>query len=225
VPFGKVLSLAGASVAVLVGEKMPRKATHDDWVLVHELIHLGFPSFRGEGRWLGEGIATYYEPILRARAGWLGEKELWTTFAREMRNGLPQRGSHAPIALASRDDIDGIYWGGALYALLADVGLRKAGSSLDQVLRAMLAKGGDATHVWTVDDVMRAGDDASHTHVMSDLFKKHVVGDHATPMDLDGTLGLLGVEVRARGQAAHAEDVVLRDDRPLSAVRKAIVHR
>src|SRR5690606_3244169 len=70
VVFGKVLSLAGASVVLVVGDRMPESERRRDWVLVHELFHLGFPTFRGEGRWLGEGLATYYEPVLRARAGW-----------------------------------------------------------------------------------------------------------------------------------------------------------
>ena len=220
VVLGKVLSLAGASVAILVGADMPRTKTHDDWVLVHELFHLGFPSFRGEGRWLGEGLATYYEPILRARGGWLSEKQLWAFFAHEMHRGLPRKdATGAEPPLVQRDDIDGIYWGGALFALLADVALRKMDGprahSLDEVMRATLARDGDATHVWTVADVMRFADESTQTHVMTDLCRTHAMA--STPIDLDALLASLGVELRASGE------VVLHDDRPLSKVRKGII--
>ena len=35
VVFGKVLSLAGASVVVVVGDRMTATSRHHDWVLVH----------------------------------------------------------------------------------------------------------------------------------------------------------------------------------------------
>ena len=55
-----------------------------------------------------------------------------------------------PPALEDRDDIDSTYWGGALFALLADVRIRAATAnarSLDDVVRAVLVAGGrrDAT--------------------------------------------------------------------------------
>jgi predicted metalloprotease with PDZ domain len=48
-----------------------------DWVLAHELFHLGVPSMPG-GAWLDEGLATYYEPVLRTRAGLVSEMATWT---------------------------------------------------------------------------------------------------------------------------------------------------
>ena len=70
VVFGRVLSLAGASVALLFGDQTPASGVRDNWVVVHELFHLGCPTFVGEGRWLEEGLATYYEPICGSgRAG------------------------------------------------------------------------------------------------------------------------------------------------------------
>lgn len=89
VAFGKVLSLSGASVALLVGAQMSAADTRKDWVLVHELFHLGFPSFRGEGRWLEEGLAVYYALVLRHRAGWMTEEELWAELATKLPRGSP----------------------------------------------------------------------------------------------------------------------------------------
>lgn len=216
VVFGKVLSLAGASVALVVGDKMPESARHQDWVLVHELFHLGFPTFRGEGRWLGEGLATYYEPVLRARAGWTSPTEIFGQFARNMPRGMPSRGSAA--GLAAREDLDSIYWGGALFCFTADVRIReetKGKKSLDDVVRAALARGGDATRVWTVADVVRLGDEVTGTTVLSDMYRQYAArGDR---IDLEGLLASLGVD---RGDDGN---VALEDARPLAWVRKSIV--
>lgn len=217
VVFGKVLSLAGASVVLVVGDRMPASAQHRDWVLVHELFHLGFPTFRGEGRWLGEGLATYYEPILRARAGWVSETEVFRQFARNMPRGQPARGSSS--GLAQRSDLDTIYWGGALFCLAADVRIReetRGRRSLDDVLRAALARGGDATRVWTVRDVVRVGDEATGTSVLSEMYERHAA--RGERIDLEGLLAALGVDADGRSGVIISEQ-----ERPLAWVRRRIV--
>ncbi|MEZ4258622.1 MAG: hypothetical protein R3B36_06115 [Polyangiaceae bacterium] len=221
VVFGKVLALAGASAVIVLGDRTPSAARHDDWVLVHELFHLGFPTFRGEGRWLGEGLATYYEPVLRSRARWTAELDVFTEFARNMPRGLPPRGSAA--GLAYRADSGAIYWGGALFALAADVKIRERTGgkrSLDDVMRAVLDRGGDATRVWTVAQVMKLGDEVTGTDVLTELYDRHAARGEA--IDLDGLLGALGVEVRPPLPGGTEPEVELLDDRPLSAMRRAI---
>jgi predicted metalloprotease with PDZ domain len=214
VVFGRVMSLAGASVALLFGSETLAENARQDWVVVHELFHLGTPSFVGEGHWLEEGLATYYEPILRARAGWITEADLWRHFTREMPRGLRKPGE-AP-GLEEREDIDSTYWGGALFAVLADVGIRQAtggARSLDDVMRAALAREGDATHSARVADFLRVGDEATAQHVLRDLYAGLAVSGE--PVDLDALWRSLGVDGEGAG-------LVLRDDAPLSAVRRAI---
>jgi predicted metalloprotease with PDZ domain len=216
VVFGRVFSLAGASVALLFGADTRPEAAHDDWVVVHELFHLGTPSFVGEGHWLEEGLATYYEPILRERAGWMTEADLWKHFASEMPRGVRRPGSHPNIE--ERDDIDSTYWGGALFALAADVGiLNESGGtrSLDDVLRAVLEREGDATHATRVQDFLRTGDETTGTHVLSRLHTEIATG--GGPVDLEAIFRSLGVEVTRGGRS-----VELRDDAPLASVRRAI---
>lgn len=212
--FGKVLSLAGASVVLVVGDQMRPEARQKDWVLVHELFHLGFPTFRGEGRWLGEGLATYYEPLLRARAGWTTESDVFRQFARNMPRGQGPRGSNAG-GLAARDDLDTIYWGGALFCLAADVRIReetRGTKSLDDVLRAALDRGGDATHVWTVRDVVSLGDAVTGTKVLSEMYERHAA--RGERIDLDSLMVALGV-----GPDGRESD----DSRPLAWIRRAII--
>ena len=218
VVFGKVLSLAGASVVLVVGDKMQAAARHHDWVLVHELFHLGFPTFRGEGRWLGEGLATYYEPILRARAGWTTEPEVYRQFARNMPRGVPARGSSS-AGLAQREDLDSIYWGGALFCFAADVRIReetRGKHSLDDVIRAALARGGDATKVWTVAEVVHLGDDVTGTTVLSTMYDRYAA--RGERIDLDGLFASLGVD-------RDGSVVGLDERRPLAWVRRQIVGR
>jgi hypothetical protein len=216
VVFGKVLSLAGASVVLVVGDRMDASARRDDWVLVHELFHLGFPTFRGEGRWLGDGLATYYEPVLRARAGWTTDADVFLQFARNMPRGMPKRGSAS--ALAQRDDLDSIYWGGALFCFAADVKIREQSRgkhSLDDVVRAALERGGDATRVWTVAEVVRLADEVTGTHVLSEMYERHAARGDA--IDLDGLFASLGID---RPDGARVE---MDEARPLAWVRRGII--
>jgi predicted metalloprotease with PDZ domain len=216
VVFGRVLSLAGASVALLFGAETRADAVHDDWVVVHELFHLGTPTFVGEGHWLEEGLATYYEPILRERAGWMSEADLWGHFVREMPRGV--RTADSPPSIEDRDDIDSTYWGGALFAFLADVQIlqeTRRQRSLDDGLRASLALEGDATHQVRVRDFLRTCDEATGTRALARLYDDFAL--RGTPVDLDALWRSLGVD-RERGSGR----IVLREDAPLAAVRRAI---
>jgi hypothetical protein len=215
VVFGRVLSLAGGSVALLIGSETPASAEHGEWVIVHELSHLGTPSFMGEGHWLEEGLATYYEPVLRERAGWIREQDLWKHFVSQMPRGTHKDGE--PPSLEERDDIDSTYWGGALFVFLADVRIRTASHghrSFDDVLRASLDRLGDATHEATVTDFLRVGTEATGSSALGDMYTDFALGGGA--VDLDGTWQALGVVPQPDGS------ITLRDDAPLAYVRRGI---
>ncbi len=217
--FGRVLSLGGSSVLVLTGEESDGNKMHDDWILVHELIHLGFPTFQNEGRWLDEGIATYYEPVLRTRMGWRDKTDLWRGLAREMPRGLASEGE--PLALEKRTTLDGIYWGGALFVMMADVRIReetRGQKSLDDVLRGVLAKGGDGEHVWTVAETMRVGDALTGTHVLTNMYKRFALEGEA--VDLEAELHALGID-----RTGVKDEISLHDDRPRASMRSQIVSR
>lgn len=215
VVFGRVMSLSGASVALLFGSNTQAQSEHGDWVVVHELSHLGTASFMGEGHWLEEGLATYYEPILRERAGWMSERELWEHFVSQMPRGLPQPSE--PPDIEERDDVDSTYWGGALFAFLADMRIRvttHGARSLDDAMRGALARLGDATHEARLADFLRTGDEATGTDALASVDGSFAV--HGQPPDLDATWRALGVEPKPDGT------VVLHDDAPLAVVRRGI---
>jgi hypothetical protein len=215
--FGRVFSLAGASVAVLVGDRTRAGTVHDDWIMVHELFHTGFPSLPYEGHWLEEGLATYYEPLLRTRAGWMKPEELWQHFVEEMPRGV--RPPDSPPRIEDRDDIDSTYWGGALFCFLVDTRLRqetKGARSLDDVLHAFTARGVNATMAWRLPDVVRFADEVTGTRVMSEVFASYAEeGEH---VDLAAEWARLGVVTDAGGHARLVPGA------PLAAVRDALTH-
>src|SRR5215510_4373889 len=98
-----------------VGRDVDEGDLRDDWILTHEMVHLAFPDLTTDDRWAEEGLATYVEPVARARLGVLSEDEVWSGLI----DGLPKgqgRGS-----LHATHEWGPTYWGGALYWLLADV--------------------------------------------------------------------------------------------------------
>jgi hypothetical protein len=190
VVFGQALSLGGPAIKAFMGTEMKSSDIPQDWVLVHEMVHLGFPTFLNEGRWLGEGVATYYEPILRSRAGHLDGKKVWSWFAEQM----PRARTRGKRALEGRGDIDSVYWGGAYFLFLADVRIREetgGKKSLDDAMRAIFSKDGDATHVWRVADVLRVADEATGTKVLSTLHDEQAV--RGVEVDPEAELARIGV--------------------------------
>jgi hypothetical protein len=114
------------------------EALRRDWVAVHELSHLGHAFLDGRSAWLTEGIATYYETVLRARAGWISAE----TAIAQLDGGF-RRGERGGTGRTLRDEsedrhrtraYDRVYWAGAAIALAIDVALRGEGSSLDAAL-------------------------------------------------------------------------------------------
>src|SRR6202000_3232659 len=88
VGFGRTVSGGGATVAIMGGQEVRKRRLFDEWLLLHELIHTGMPYVMGRGTWLMEGAATYVEPIIRARAGWKTEDEVWREWTSNMPRGV-----------------------------------------------------------------------------------------------------------------------------------------
>ena len=100
VGFGRTQPGGGVTIMVEVGDDDRPRRLFNDWVLVHELIHSGMPFIRGRGTWFMEGSATYIEPIIRARAGWKTEEEVWQRVGDDMPQG--ERRVRARPAQAAR---------------------------------------------------------------------------------------------------------------------------
>jgi len=192
VVFGQVRGGGGGTVMLQVGERAERAALYDDWKLVHELVHLGGPFVVPRGAWLMEGMATYAEPLIRARAGWRSPDQLWREFATDMQRGLPA----LTLEGLSRVSRSGVYWGGALYMLLADIDIRERSQgrvSLDTCFRAILQAGGDTTQRWSRARVIQVCDAATGTGSMARLESLYVT--QPGPLDIAALWRDLGVSV------------------------------
>jgi hypothetical protein len=224
VKFGRLLPESAPGIVLLVGETTTERDLAEDWMLTHELFHVGTPSYGAKSGWFDEGLATYFEPLIRARAGLHREQAVWEEFASEMPRGL-----HAltKIGLAKGESRDDIYWGGGLFCLLADVEARRrtdGKKGLEDGLRAVLRAGGNSSVVWALDETLRAMDQGISLPVLGELARRHV--DAGASVDFDGLLRELGVVVTKPGRGARPGSratVRLDDSAPLAAVRRAIV--
>ena len=212
---GRTLSGGGGTVFVRVGEQAPARAYRDDWVLVHEMIHLTFPSVSRDQDWAEEGVATYVEPFARVRAGLLSAEDAWAGLMNGLPNGLPAAGDEG---LDHTHTWGRIYWGGALFWFLADVEIHKRTRNrmgLEHALRGVVDAGGTNAVRWPLADVMKAGDRATGVPVLTELYAAMSAAPH--PVDLEEILASLGVAM-VRGRVRFDEQA------PLADVRRAITH-
>jgi hypothetical protein len=210
VSFGSTVGGGGASIVIYLPPAVPPLAK--DAVLVHEMIHFGIPTVPRRHRWLEEGLATYLEPMVRAAGGRQSASEAWGILLDGLPRALPQ--SPAPGLDQSRTWAS-TYWGGALYALLADVAIRERTGNrkgLRDALRAIQARGGSIAVRWPLERVLAEGDAATGTAAMSEL---HARMSRRIEVDLPDVWKRLGV---ARRDGA----VVFDDGAPLAKVRRGI---
>jgi len=203
----------GGLIFISVGTDADIAATKDDWVLVHEMIHLAFPSMEDEHHWIEEGISTYVEPVARARTGGMSVTEVWRTFVRDMPKGEPQSGDQG---LDQTPTWGRTYWGGAIFCLLADVRIRERTRNqkgLEDALRGINRGGGNITEDWDIGKALALGDKATGTTVLRDLYNE--MRDKPAPIDLDQIWKKLGIAMK--------DGAVTFDDKaPEANIRKAI---
>lgn len=185
-----------------------------DWMMTHELFHTGFPSQDDNHHWIEEGLAVYLEPVARVQAGFLKPEQIWADMVRDMPKGNPQPGDHG---LDNTPTWGRTYWGGAQFALLADVTLREQTHNkkgLQEALRAIVADGGTIDQNWSIEKTFATGDAGTGTHVLEDQYAR--MANAPVPIDLDALWKKLGV-IRT------GEDQVRFDDSaPDAAIRQAI---
>ncbi|HYX20320.1 MAG TPA: hypothetical protein VFA98_05695 [Thermoanaerobaculia bacterium] len=213
---GRTVGVRGTGrIAIGVGNAATPADLKTNWELVHEMVHLAFPSMN-DAPWLEEGLATYVEPIVRARSGLAPGADVWKWLVW----GLP-RGEQA-LAGAGLDRARSwaaTYWGGALFCFDADVAIReKTGGkrSLDDALRAIVREGGNVTVTWPLERALVVGDRATGTTVLRDVYAR--MRDRPPREDLAAVFARLGVE----GEGGESGAVTFDDKAPLAWIRKGI---
>jgi hypothetical protein len=213
---GETLGEGGPAVLVRAGDGVTGTTVRDDWVMTHELLHVALPSLPREQVWLGEGLPSYVEPIVRVRAGLATPERLWLDLVKGLPQGLPAKGDEG---LDRTHTWGRTYWGGSLFCLAADVRIREEtdnARSLDDVVRAVVASGADVESHWEVERLLDAGDRATGTHVLRTLYGELALA----PGTVD--LALLW---RRLGVGIDGDQVTFDDRAPLARVRRGIAGR
>ncbi len=182
----------GPGIHVRLGRESGEAVLLEDWVLVHEMVHLALPELDERHAWLSEGLATYVEGMARVAAGNMTEVALWQEYVDSMPKGEPAADDagldHTPSWART-------YWGGALFCLAADVEIRAATGNrrgLQDALRAVLAASGGMRAEWPIERVLAVGDAATGTDVLARLYREHK--DRPVEIDLAALWQRLGIE-------------------------------
>jgi hypothetical protein len=210
---GRTLGNGGATLVFVVGEEVTAAQLAHSWVPVHELVHVAFPTVPRPQLWIDEGLATYLEPIARARAGDLDAATVWRDLVEGLPLGEPQPGDRG---LDRTHTWGRTYWGGALFCLVADVAIRErthGTRSLDDAIRAIADAGGNIGAAWPLERALAVGDAAIGVPVLVPL--RDQWGARAVDVDLPALWKRLGVRMRGR-------TVEFDDSAPLAALRRAI---
>lgn len=210
---GHTINEDGLRIHVSVGRDATPEVMSNDWVLVHEMVHLALPEIGRRHDWLAEGLAVYVEGIARAQAGNRTIPDVWAEDRRSMPLGVPREGEGG---MDETPTWGRKYWGGALFCLEAEVQIRQRTGNrqgLQAALRAILAATGGYAAERDIADVLRIGDAATGTRVLEDLYER----ERTTPVvdDLDALWRSLGVP---KDPLTEPFD----DHAPLAAIRIAI---
>ena len=136
VPWGQTLRRDGVSVLLFPRPNAGLQELRGDWTAVHEISHLFHPYLGSDGRWLAEGLASYYQNVLRARVGLMTQADAWKALDAGFGRGR-REDSGLPLDELSRRHRGTmrVYWAGAAFWLEADLALRRErGSTLEAVL-------------------------------------------------------------------------------------------
>ena len=210
VVFGQSLRGQGNGLSLFIDPSQPIEAFERDWVAVHELSHQFHPYLGDAGAWLAEGLATYYQNVLRARAGLLSPEQAWRALDAGFARGEAGTTARATLTLeqasarmgANRDFMR-VYWSGTAYWLAAGLELRRRGlPSLDQVLQRFDACCLHDAQAWSPRDFVAKLDELGGDGVFVRLFEAWRTRRDFPPVaPLYRALGL-----RRVGGALHFDD-------------------
>lgn len=217
VPWAYVARGGGPAVHLFINPTREPAEFERDWTVTHEMSHLFLPFMAAGDAWFYEGLATYLQNLLMARADAIPADAAW----RRMHDGFASGSRTAPglsvlqatERLGRRGMYLRVYWGGAAYFFAADLRLRAAGGRLDDAL-AHLARCCLAEHRrWTAEELIAELDTATGTTIFRDLAQEMLTAPDFP--DTGALFGLLGVQVLD-------DRVAYRDDAPLAALRDAL---
>lgn len=199
-------------IEIPIGRNITEERLMRSWEATHEMVHLAFPMVDSDDRWLKEGMATYIEPIARMQVNDLPATKVWGDLLESMPGGLSDNNA----GLSEASSIDRIYWGGAIFCLVADCEIRKRTNNqrgLQDAMAAIPAAGGNFESEWSARQALCVGDQAVGVKVLEPLYEE--MRSRPLRVSLEAYWKQLGVRL--------VGDRVYFDDRaPLSSIRQAI---
>jgi hypothetical protein len=223
VPSAYVVRGGMPSVHFFINQRKPLSAFLTDWSAVHELSHLLLPYVRPEDAWLPEGMASYYQDVLRARSGMVPAAEAWQHMHESFRRGMQSMPGVTLADATERMYRDGaymrVYWSGAALMLLADQRLRSrsgGAQSLDLAFARLRECCLSPEAGWSARDLFAQLDRLTGTSVFTELHEEHVRSSRFP--DLDECYRLLGLRPDATGERIELLEVAEQ-----RAVRDAIM--
>jgi len=219
VPWGEVSRNTIPEVTLIVNPKSTLNELKADWTIYHEFSHLLIPYDVGDARWFSEGLASYYQNIIQARAGMFSENKMWQKLYDGFERGKKETGyNHHKLSYLS-DNIHQnhsymrVYWSGALYWLKADIALRErnTGYSLDKALYELHQCCFD--RYLSAEEITKQLDKLTKNSIFTSLFAKFS-DSYALPKYIN--------ELRSLGIELDAGQVTLKKETKKSHIRRAI---
>ncbi|MEE9141861.1 MAG: hypothetical protein V3U59_04035 [Gammaproteobacteria bacterium] len=220
VPWAHVLRGGSVNARFFIDQRQSLSEFREDWTATHELSHMLLPYLGRSGAWLSEGIASYYQNVLRSKAGMLDEREAWQKLHDGFRRGV--RDTSGETLRETSGEMHGrgaymrVYWSGAAIALMADVELRRRtngreslASALDKFQRCCLP----SERRWQPEEFLARLDELTGDVVFSSTAERWLDSDEFP--DVRSLYPELGISVRF-GR------VRLTDDAPLAELRAQI---
>ena len=174
VPWGEVRRGNGSGLLVMPNNGATMAELVEDWTLYHEFTHLYHPFLGGKGRWVAEGFASYYQNVLRAKAGVISAEYAWERTIAGFARGEQQTRRGKTVASGG---LMRTYWTGAVMALELDMRLRRQNeTTLGRVLGQFAACCLPASRTWRPLRFMQKLDEISDTKMFTDIYRVYSSG-------------------------------------------------
>ena len=199
VPWGQTSRRDDVSILLYVRRGASHEQLRADWTAVHEFSHLAHPYLGERGRWLAEGLASYHQNLLRARAGLLAPDETWRRLDAGFRRGEAVRDGATLEAMGrQRGGTMRVYWAGAAYWLEMELTLRRDhDTTLQDVLDRYAQCCLDGTAHVAPEDFVVALDRAAGVELFARRYRDYA-GSTVFP-SLTDSYGVLGIERHGDG--------------------------
>lgn len=220
-PWAYVVRGGSPAAHFFINQRRPVREFYEDWTAVHELSHLLLPYVGSEDAWVSEGVATYYQNVLRARGGRMTPLDAWERLHAGFLRGMDSaRGM--TLAQATENMYRGgthmrVYWEGAAMILIADVQLRQLSAgrqSMDTALAALNECCSSTERAWNGRELFDKLDELTGTTVFRELYDQHVASRNFPDLtQAYRSLGIAatgaGIELVSEGREKRLRDAIM----------------